>query len=416
LKETYRFEFSKLPLGRDMSSALQEFGSAKPTAAAAPPTILEVRVVTGTGGGPEKTILNSPRFLDPHGFRTICAYMHPPGDRGFEVLRRRGQSLGAQLVSVPDRGPFDLSVIRNLIRLCREEQVAVWHGHDYKSNFLGLWARRSWPMRLMSTVHGWGVRHWKSPLFDAIDLWSLRFYDRVICVSDDLAETCLRSGIRQDRVRLIENGIDVEQFQRRQSIESARRQLGWPENGACIGAIGRLSDEKGFDLLIEAVKRLKPRHPDLRLVIAGEGPSRAALEQQINSAGLSDGVLLLGMCEDVRTLLEAVDVFVLSSRREGLPNVVLEAMAMEVPVVATRVAGVPHVIADGVNGLLAQTESVESLVTAIERCLSDAGLRKALAQAARDTVVRRFNFAVRMDRMRKIYEELLRPREPVAED
>ncbi len=391
-----------------MSSVLVEDSQTR--AAASPATILEVRVVTGTGGGPDKTILNSPRFLDPHGFRTICAYLHPPDDPGFQVLRQRAEEAGAQLVSIPDRGPFDFSVVRNLIRLCREENVAVWHGHDYKSNFWGLWARRFWPMRLMSTVHGWGVRHWKSPLFDAIDLWSLRSYDRVICVSDDQVETCLRSGVRQHRLRLIENGIDVEQYRRNQSTAAARQRLGWPEEGLYLTAIGRLSAEKGFDLLIEAVKRLKGEFPKLRLAIAGEGPSRAALEEQIKHRGLSDTVQLLGMCQDIRPVLEAADLFVLSSLREGLPNVVLEAMAMETPVVATRVAGVPHVITDEHNGLLADTESVESLVTAIRRCLSDAELRSRLARAGRETIVRRFNFAVRMDRMRKIYEELLRVR------
>lgn len=370
-------------------------------------TLLEVRVVTGSGGGPDKTILNSPRFLDPHGYRTICAYLHPPGDPGFAVLERRAASLGTRIVSIPDRGPFDLSVVRALHRLCRDENVQIWHGHDYKSNFLGLWIRRRWSMRMISTAHGWVDRHWKAPLYDAIDRWSLKSYERVVCVSDDLVETCQRSGIRQDRLRLIENGIDVEFFQRRQSVAEARAALGWPLDGLCLGAIGRLSDEKGFDLLIESVRRLQPQFPGLRLVIAGDGPRRETLQQQIDQLGLGSSIRLLGFCEDVRTVLEALDLFVLSSRREGLPNVVLEAMAMDVPVVSTKVAGVPRVLTDGVNGLLAETDNVENLTAALQRGLCDANLRVSIAQAGRETVVRKHSFAVRMERLRKVYEDLL---------
>src|SRR4051812_43946618 len=122
------------------------------------PVVLDTRVVTGTGGGPDKTILNSPRFLSGAGYRMICAYMHPPGDPGFAEITRKAEAWGAPLVSVPDRGPWDLKVTSRLLGLCRRERVAIWHGHDYKSNVLGLLLRPFWPMRLVTTVHGW-VRH-----------------------------------------------------------------------------------------------------------------------------------------------------------------------------------------------------------------------------------------------------------------
>src|SRR5437660_11805420 len=102
--------------------------------AAAVPVVLDARVVTGSGGGPEKTILNSPRFLLPLGYRMVCAYLHPPGDPGFEVLRQKAEQLQAPLESILDRGPWDWRVVTKLLALCRRERVAIWHGHDYKSN------------------------------------------------------------------------------------------------------------------------------------------------------------------------------------------------------------------------------------------------------------------------------------------
>src|SRR5262245_36985110 len=129
------------------------------------PGVLDARVVTGTGGGPDKTILNSPRFLAPLGYRMLCAYLHPPGDPGFDVLRKRADQLRAPLVEIADRGLFDARVVVELLRLCRRERVAIYHGHDYKSNLLGLVLNRFLPMRLVTTVHGWVVHTARTPLY-----------------------------------------------------------------------------------------------------------------------------------------------------------------------------------------------------------------------------------------------------------
>src|SRR2546423_6125081 len=111
------------------------------------PVVLDVRVVSGTGGGPDKTILHSPRCLQPFGYRMLCAYLHPPGDTGFEVLRKRADQLQAPLVEITDRVPFDLCAVSELARLCRRERRAIYHAHDYKSNLLGLDLKRFHPMR-----------------------------------------------------------------------------------------------------------------------------------------------------------------------------------------------------------------------------------------------------------------------------
>lgn len=99
--------------------------------------VLHTRVVTGTGGGPDKTILNSPRFLVGTGYEAHCAYLHPPADPDFEAIRSRAVAAEAPLIGIPDRGLTDLSVVRSLLRVCRQLNVGVWHGHDYKTNASG---------------------------------------------------------------------------------------------------------------------------------------------------------------------------------------------------------------------------------------------------------------------------------------
>lgn len=369
--------------------------------------VLHVRGVTGFGGGPEKTILNSPRFLQPLGYRAICAYMHPPNDPGFAVLRQRALEAQAPLISVPDSGPLDWRVVTRLIRLCRQERVTIWHGHDYKSNAIGLVARRFWPMKLVTTVHGWGVHEARTPLYYRIDKLCLRHYDEVVCVSADLYDECRRVGVREANCHLIHNGIDVEQFRRTAPADEVRQSAGVSVQGCLLGAMGRLSAEKGFDLLIRAVDELIRGGLDLSLWIAGEGNARADLEKLIRELGRQDRIRLLGHVERPKEFVEALDMFVLSSRREGLPNVLLEAMALEVPVVATRIAGVPTLIQHDENGLLVEAESVQSLSAGIRRLALDAELRVRLAGAGRSTIEREYSFQHRMEKMAALYDHLL---------
>ncbi len=369
--------------------------------------VLDARVVTGTGGGPDKTILNSPRFLKEAGYHNPCVYLHPPKDPGYQAIIQRAEALEAPLISIPDRGPFDWRVVRSLARVCREERVAIWHGHDYKTNALGLLLKRFWPMRLVTTVHGWGVQGGRTPLYYAVDRLCLKRYEVVLCVSDSLYEACLKFGVPKDRCVLIENGVDTDHFRRRRTLADAKRKLGIPSDQFVIGAVGRLSSEKGYDILIRSVDRLIASGRDAALLIVGEGDQRPRLEALIEKLDRGNRIVLAGYQRDAIPCFEAMDLFALSSLREGLPNVVLEAMALEVPVVATRIAGIPRLIRSGENGLIVSPGSVDELVEAMGLLIDDPARRSKLAEAGRTTVETHHGFAGRMDKVREIYDRLL---------
>jgi glycosyltransferase involved in cell wall biosynthesis len=372
-----------------------------------PPVVLETRVVRGSGGGPDKTILNSPRFLTPLGYRTVCAYMHPPDDPGYEQLVARARSWQAPLLSVPDHGFWDLGVAPRLLDICRRERVAIWHGHDYKSNALGLLVSRFWPMKLMTTVHGWVHHTSRTPLYYWLDRLCLPRYDLVLCVSPDLHERCLECGVVAEKCVLIENAIDTDEFRRRTTVSEARQRLGLPPEQMLVGGVGRLSAEKGFDVLIRAADRLASAGHDLGLVIVGEGDEEPRLQEQIRKLKRTDRFRLLGYRSDVAAIYEALDVFALSSYREGLPNVLLEAMALEVPVVATRIAGIPRLIREEDNGLLIDAGDVEGLAGALNRLLNDASSRSRLGRAARRTIEEQYSFRERMAKIAALYDRLL---------
>ncbi len=370
------------------------------------PTVLHVRVVTGTGGGPDKTILNSPRFLESQ-YRTLCAYLHPPRDVGFDQLRQRAKEWHAPLISIADRGPLDWRVIPQAMTVCRREKVAIWHGHDYKSNLLGVLLAKFWRMKLITTVHGW-VKHTKrTPLYYAIDRFCLPRYQSVLAVSPDLHEQCLGVGVRADHCQLIENAIDTEEFSRRRTSTQAKCELGYKQNRFLIGAVGRLSEEKGFDLLIRAVARLIEEGAPLELAIVGEGSQMEELRSLAASLNCSEHIHLLGFRSDTKAIYEAMDLFVLSSHREGLPNVLLEAQAMNVPVLSTRIAGVPRLIEHEKSGWLIEPGSIDELTQGIQRLHQNESLRQSLAVEGRKVIESRYSFARRMERVAAIYDQLL---------
>ncbi len=207
---------------------------------------------------------------------------------------------------------------------------------------------------------------------------------------------------------MMDNAIDHEQFARtRPSATAKQADHGMPETQFLVGTIGRLSDEKGFDLLIDAFARLVDRGLDARLVIAGEGPEQSSLQNQIDRLGMSQRIQLIGFCEDTRGFLEALDLFVLSSHREGLPNVVLEAMAVGVPVIATRVGGVPRLVTKDKNGRLIDSGSVDQIAEAIEQLAASPDNRERLAAAGAETIAHQWSFRHRIERMADLYREVL---------
>jgi glycosyltransferase involved in cell wall biosynthesis len=371
------------------------------------PVIFDTRVVTGSGGGPDKTILNSPRFLEPLGYSMLCGYLHPPGDPGYADIEGKAKKYNAPLVSIPDRGPTDLKVVKALLKVCREHKVAVWHGHDYKTNALGLALRPFHKMKLVTTVHGWVHHTARTPLYYKIDKFCLKRYERVYCVSPDLVEACRAAGVKEKKLRLLENGIDTVEYTRKQTVAEAKAALNLPTGDLHIGAAGRLEPEKAFDLLIRAVHEINRAGVGCRLTVVGEGHDRARLEALVAELGLAGRVSLPGWQSDVRRWFEAMDVFALSSRREGLPNVLLEAMALGVPCVSTNIAGIPRLIADGVSGRLVPPDDLPALVAALREVLTSDATRERYRAAGRSTIETRYSFAARMKTLAAEYDALL---------
>ena len=237
----------------------------------------------------------------------------------------------------------------------------------------------------------------------------LRRLPRVVAVSSDIRDTLIRAGAHPSRVTVLLNGIDPEAFKRDPAKRDLiRRQMGSLPGDQVIGAVGRLEPQKRFDLLLEAFAALRPGWPKTRLVIVGDGSLRDSLERQAARLGIGAICHFLGHRLDVAALHHAFDLFVQSSEYEGTPNAVLEAMAMETPIVATDVGGTRELaIAGRARPHRADRVTRAHCRAAMATALADRKGAAERARAARRRVEDELSFAERTRRLEDIYDQLL---------
>jgi glycosyltransferase involved in cell wall biosynthesis len=378
-----------------------------------PIRILELRSVRGTGGGPEKTILQGAVRGDPSRFETSVCYIRDLRDPVFSI-DEKAAALAVDYVDVRERHSFDPAIWPALRHVVRDRRIDIVHAHDYKTNLLAYLLAKAEPIVPLSTVHGWTGNSWRErALYYPLDQRLLARFPRLIAVSGEIKTVLVRRGADPARVCVVLNGIDHFRYRRDRSQEtSIRRELGLGPGQTVIGSVGRVESQKRFDILIDAVATVLPNRPDLRLVIAGDGSVRSQIAAHAAARLPADSCLLLGNRDDVARLHHAFDVYVQSSDYEGTPNAVLEAMALETPVVATDVGGTRELMTDGVHGIIVPPASASALAAAIERSLADREAATRRASAARKRIEEELSFERRMQRVEAIYEEILAVRRP----
>ena len=374
---------------------------------ARPLRILELRSVRGVGGGPEKTILLGSARSDPRRFAVTVCYIRDVRDTLF-TLDRAAAQLPVDYVEIRERHSFDRGIWAPLRQLIRDRRIDIVHAHDYKTDFLAFGLARVEPILPLSTVHGWsGVSPRERLIYYPADRLLLRRFPAVIAVSSPIRERLIGAGVPAGRVTTVLNGIDPHTFRRRHEDDARMRaELKVPTAAVVIGAIGRLEREKRFDLLLDAVAQLGGLRPALRLVIVGDGSLHARLVAQAQALGIADLCVFTGRRSDVADLAHAFDVLVQTSDTEGTPNAVLEAMALEVPVVATAVGGTGDLITSEVHGLLVPRRQPAAVAAAITRTLDDPRATATRVAAARQRIEGELAFETRMRAVEKVYTHL----------
>jgi glycosyltransferase involved in cell wall biosynthesis len=318
---------------------------------------------------------------------------------------------GIPLKLIEERYPFDFKIVGQLRDLIRRQRPDIIWTNNSKSHFLVHVTGADRSARWIAFHHGYTKEALRSRIYNQLDRWSLRYANRVITVCQkfvldlqDMGVPIARVSVGRNPIRPVSEGASAE------SKEEVRDRLGLDTSSTVLLSVGRLSPEKGHLDLLMAVSTLKATYSgigSLKLFIVGSGPLRERLEKVSNELGLNDIVTFTGYRPDVESYYVAADVFVLPSHSEGCPNVLLEAMAAGLPVVATDAGGIPEIAINGLNALVVPRRSPSQLAIALETLLSNAGLRRRLADASRE-VVQRHSPTTYFQEITAIFHDVLR--------
>jgi glycosyltransferase involved in cell wall biosynthesis len=373
--------------------------------------ILELRSVRGTGGGPEKTIMMGASHADRSAFEVIVCYIRDRRDTVF-TLDDRAARMGIDYREVHERHSLDPSVWFQLRRLVGNQQIDIVHAHEYKTDLIALLLARRTGVIPLATAHGWTGQSARERLvYYPLDKRLLVRFPKVIAVSSEIRQQLLSRGAKADRVVVLLNSIDSGAFARVQpKCAEVRTSLGYRADQIVIGAVGRMERQKRFDLLLEAVAPLMAKHSNLHVALVGDGALRQELMALADRLKIGDRCLFLGQREDIADLHHGFDLFVQSSEYEGTPNAVLEAMAMETPLVATDVGGTRELATHGIHAILTPSRNVAALRSGIEDVLVRPQAARFRATAARHRVETELSFEARTRNLEHVYLELVKGR------
>ncbi len=306
---------------------------------------------------------------------------------------------GIETAIFPCRGKIDIRAVLSLRAFLKERDIGCVHCHGYKADIYGRLATSGLDTLRIATCHNWLDAQSKMKVYGFLDRWFLKGYDKVVAVSEEVKEKVLDGGVNPERVCLVRNGIRLDRFGEAERRQASRERLGIGEEAVVIGTVGRLSEEKGHRTLLRAARTILESHPEVVFLLIGDGPLKEVLEREFDSPA----IVFAGVRSDVADLYTSMDIFVLPSLTEGLPMVLLEAMASGLPVVATAVGEVPAVM-NGDCGILVEPDDEGSLRRALAALVEAPEERRALGEAGLRRVKEGFGSGRMIDSYLRIYE------------
>ncbi|MEJ2725219.1 MAG: glycosyltransferase family 4 protein [Deltaproteobacteria bacterium] len=313
-------------------------------------------------------------------------------------------------------GPFnDVPALLDLYAFLRKQGYDVIHTHNSKAGFIGRLAGKLARVPvIVHTVHGFAFHDqeppWRQALFRNMERFAAHWCDKMVFISQPLIHWALEEGIaKNSKMIKVYSGIELDRFHpvRAEEKKRIRKKWGIGPRDPVIGMVSKLWEGKGHAVLIQAFREIKREMERARLVIVGEGYLHGELIALVNRLGLKDSVLFTGFQMDVFEIIATFDVAVLPSFFEGMGRVLLEAMAMEKPVVASRVGGIPDLVEDGVNGFLVNPGRVRELKGGLLKVLRDKKLARKLGKQGRKKTSERFSAEIMVQSIDRIYRELL---------
>lgn len=367
-------------------------------------------------GGPALHATLLTERLDPRRYQSILVTgVEEPGEGNYLALHGRRS---ADVVILPALGREidvrrDVTTLLQLVRLIRRVRPHIVHTHTAKAGAVGRLA--AWLARvpvIVHTYHGHVLdgyfTPWKTRVFVAIERWLARRAHCLLAVSDNVRRELLARGIgTPERLRVLPLGLELDRFVAADACRGdLRRELGVKSDTPLTGIVARLVPIKAHETFV-AMAALLAGRTDGHFVVVGDGERRAELERLARQAGLNGRMHFLGWRADLERVYADLDVVVLTSRNEGSPVALIEAMAAGRPVVATLVGGVPDVVQDGVSGVLVGVGDAEALAAAVEQLIKDPARGRLMGEAGRQRVQQVYGAERLLRDIDELYQELL---------
>jgi glycosyltransferase involved in cell wall biosynthesis len=339
-------------------------------------------------------------WLDPEKFRLIFCGLKKPEPAG-RWLEDKGLK-----VYYLNRGKFSPGIVSDVIELVRKEEIHLLHLHGYSSHNFGRIAARK--LGIPSIVHEHAVLD-VLPHQYIMDFLLRNRTDIAVALSGAVKEFLVRGrSVPPEKVVIIGNGIDLRKFEKPDSeiIRGIRKELNIPSGSRIVGTITRLREEKGTRYFIESAAKVHLEFPNARFVVVGDGPLRNELETLSHRLGLRDVVLFTGYTDDPSRFLSIFEIAVIPSLREGFCLALIEAMAMEKPIVATKVGAIPEIATDGVDAILVPSKNGDVLSKEIISLLNDREKTGKLARSAKETSDR-YSIEASVEKIEDLYRKML---------
>lgn len=342
---------------------------------------------------------------------------------GSQCDRSRIEDLDVTLIQIPTmHSPFrplsDALAARELLKLFRQRRHHIVHTHFGKAGILGRWAAHKAQIPiLIHGLHGATFNPSQNPLVNAVDKLAeraaTRWTDVVISVGEDLMQRYLDAGVgHPEQYVIIHSGMDLSAYRKAAALNehvrrAKRRSLGLQEDAFVAGCIANLEHRKGHRHLVRLIAQLAPRYPNLHLILAGEGPEKPRLQALVRRAGLTDRIHFLGYREDVPEIMAVMNVKLFASEREGLAQVLVQADAVGIPILAFEVEGARETIKEGVNGYIFPQGDITGMAQALATFIENPHLAKKMGQAGRKLVDQRWEIITMQQKTQALYESLL---------
>jgi len=320
-------------------------------------------------------------------------------------VRHHAEKLGIPLRKIRLKNLMDIRAIFKIMQVVFKDDIEL---------IIANLGKEYWPATFVAKILGRKIiviRHQTNRL-KKITCWLLATQvDRVVAVSGAVADSLIAGGVPFEKIEVVHNAINIERFDPL-SVDGngVRKELGIGENDIVIGTAGRLCPEKGVTELLHAANSLIQEKRPIKLIFAGDGPSKSELMKEAKRLSIHDRVIFLGLRKDMERIYAAIDIFVLPSTcREAFGMALIEAMAMKKPVVATEVGGIPEIVRDGVDGILVSPGDPNAIAAAVARLIDDRDLSGKIAREGQKTVERRFSDKAMGNTFEKMLEKIVKP-------